>query len=113
SQRLDMVKRDAGAQEFPLTRDGFCRPQKDRSAARQVSTLKQGGMDESVDDSALDNALSDEEENFSSINLAEHLSRIDSVAPSEVPQREGLYSTPLSWERPQPGLRMDSIMSIQ
>lgn len=73
-----------------------------------------GATDEGVDDSALDNALSDdEEENFSNINLAEHLSKIDSVAPSEVPQREGLYSTPLSWERPQPGLRMDSIMSIQ
>ncbi|EJT80122.1 hypothetical protein GGTG_00126 [Gaeumannomyces tritici R3-111a-1] len=84
------------------------------SASRQVSQSNLGATDEGVDDSALDNALSDDEdENFSNINLAEHLSKIDSVAPSEVPQREGLYSTPLSWERPQPGLRMDSIMSIQ
>ncbi|KAL8418754.1 hypothetical protein RB594_002096 [Gaeumannomyces avenae] len=82
------------------------------SASRQVSQSNLGATDEGVDDSALDNALSDDE-NFSNINLAEHLSKIDSVAPSEVPQREGLYSTPLSWERPQPGLRMDSIMSIQ
>ena len=92
------------------------RQRKRRPSARprQVSQSNPGATDEGVDDSALDNALSDdEEENFSNINLAEHLSKIDSVAPSEVPQREGLYSTPLSWERPQPGLRMDSIMSIQ
>ncbi|KAL1864513.1 hypothetical protein VTK73DRAFT_5816 [Phialemonium thermophilum] len=65
-----------------------------------------------MDDSALDNALSDEEESFSSINLADQLSRLDSVPPSEIPPREGLYSTPLSWERPQPGLRMDSLIGL-
>ncbi|KAK4461804.1 helix-loop-helix DNA-binding domain-containing protein [Cladorrhinum samala] len=63
--------------------------------------------EDSMDDSALDNALSDDEDGFSSINLADHLSRIESQPPQDVPPREGLYSTPLSWERPQPGIRMD------
>jgi hypothetical protein len=64
-----------------------------------------------LDDSALDNALSDDD-GFSSINLADHLSRIDSAPPRDVPPREGLYSTPLSWERPQPGIRMDSLIGM-
>ena len=64
-----------------------------------------------VDDSALDNALSDDD-GFSSINLADQLSKMDSLPPSEIPAREGLYSTPLSWERPQPGLRMDSLLGF-
>jgi hypothetical protein len=63
-----------------------------------------------IDDSALDNALSDEEGLF--MNLAEHLSKIDFAPPTDVPPREGLYSTPLSWERPQPGLRMDSLIGL-
>lgn len=35
------------------------------------------------------------------------------MPPPDVPPREGLYSTPLSWEKPQPGLRLDSLMSMQ
>jgi hypothetical protein len=61
-----------------------------------------------VDDSALDNALSDED-GLSSINLTDQLSQVNTVPPQEVPPREGLYSTPLSWERPQSGIRMDSL----
>lgn len=68
--------------------------------------------DDFLDDEALDNALSDEDAVLSSINLAEHLSQIDSAAPTDIPPREGLYSTPLSWERPQPGLRMDSFTGL-
>ncbi|KAK4111274.1 hypothetical protein N656DRAFT_711785 [Canariomyces notabilis] len=68
--------------------------------------------EEVVDDSALDNALSDDDEGFSSLNLADHLSKIDSAPPQEVPPREGLYSTPLSWERPQPGGRLDSLTGL-
>lgn len=64
------------------------------------------------DDSAIENALSDDEENFSSINLADQLSQIDTKPPADVPPREGLYSTPLSWERPQPGLRMDQLIGL-
>jgi hypothetical protein len=67
--------------------------------------------DEFLDDSALENALSDED-GFSSMNLADQLSRIDTAPPPDVPPREGLYSTPLSWERPQPGLRMDSLIGL-
>ncbi|KAL2135055.1 hypothetical protein VTI74DRAFT_9975 [Chaetomium olivicolor] len=77
-------------------------------AAPSVGTIKR---DEFVDDSALDNALSDDD-GFSSINLADQLSRIDTAPPQEVPPREGLYSTPLSWERPQPGIRMDSLIGL-
>ncbi|RSM14587.1 hypothetical protein CEP52_001275 [Fusarium oligoseptatum] len=59
------------------------------------------------DDNALDNALSDDEEGFDSMSLEEHLSKIETMPPPEVPPREGLYSTPLSWEKPEPGLRME------
>ncbi|KAL6352802.1 hypothetical protein LRP88_13275 [Fusarium phalaenopsidis] len=59
------------------------------------------------DDNALDNALSEDEEGFDSMSLEEHLSKIETMPPPEVPPREGLYSTPLSWEKPEPGLRME------
>ncbi|KAK0628977.1 helix-loop-helix DNA-binding domain-containing protein [Bombardia bombarda] len=65
-----------------------------------------------VDDDALENALSDEDGGLSSINLAEHLAKIETAPPQDIPPREGLYSTPLSWERPQPGLRMDSLIGL-
>lgn len=70
-----------------------------------------------MDDSALDYALSEEgditAEDFGSMNLADQMSQIETIPPSEIPPREGLYSTPLSWEKPQPGLRLDSLMSMQ
>lgn len=59
------------------------------------------------DDNALDNALSDDEEGLDSMSLEEHLSKIETMPPPEVPPREGLYSTPLSWEKPEPGLRVE------
>lgn len=65
------------------------------------------------DDNALDNALSDDEEGLDSINLEEHLAKIDSMPPPEVPPREGLYSTPLSWEKPEPGLRMEPNFGLE
>jgi hypothetical protein len=55
----------------------------------------------------LDNALSEDEENVDTVNLEDQLSKIDFPPPSEFPPREGLYSTPLSWERPQSGFRFD------
>ncbi|KAJ4266367.1 hypothetical protein NW762_004351 [Fusarium torreyae] len=60
------------------------------------------------DDNALDNALSEDEEGLDSMSLEEHLSKIETMPPPEVPPREGLYSTPLSWEKPEPGLRIES-----
>ncbi|KAI3395205.1 hypothetical protein diail_1699 [Diaporthe ilicicola] len=73
--------------------------------------------EEMFDDSALDYALSEEgditTEDFSTMNLADQMSNIDTMPPTEVPPREGLYSTPLSWEKPQPGLRLDSLISTQ
>lgn len=41
------------------------------------------------------------------------MSKIESMPPADIPQREGLYSTPLSWEKPQMGLRFDSLMGLQ
>ncbi|KAK0709668.1 helix-loop-helix DNA-binding domain-containing protein [Lasiosphaeria miniovina] len=83
------------------------------SSSRRENTTT---TEEFFDDSALDNALSDydddEDEGFSSMNLADHLSKIDSAPPTDVPPREGLYSTPLSWEKPQPGLRMDPLIGL-
>jgi hypothetical protein len=83
----------------------ICRPANPNPQAQQ-STVK----DEYIDDSALDNALSDED--AFSINVADQLSKIDTAPPQEVPPRETLYSTPLSWERPQPGIRMDSLIGL-
>ena len=70
-------------------------------------------LEQVIDDTALENALSDDDEGLSSMNLAEHLSGIDSAPPTDVPPREGLYSTPLSWEKPQMGLRIDSLIGLQ
>lgn len=47
------------------------------------------------------------------MNLEEHLAKIETMPPPEVPPREGLYSTPLSWEKPEPGLRMESGYGMQ
>lgn len=70
-----------------------------------------------LDDSALDYALSEEgdmtAEDFESVSLADQMSRIDTMPPPEVPPREGLYSTPLSWEKPEPGLRPDTLMGME
>ena len=82
-----------------------------RSATASEISSRARAEDFYADDSALDNALSDEEQAFS-MNLTDQLSKIDSAPPREVPPREGLYSTPLSWERPQPGLRMDSLIGM-
>lgn len=84
--------------------------------SQTLSTGRQKPEEVNLDDTALEKALSDEgEEGFSytSIDLADQLSKIDSMPPVEVPQREGLYSTPLSWERPQMGLRLDSMLGLQ
>jgi len=70
-------------------------------------------IDDTLDDSALDNALSDDDDDFGGMSLGEQLSGIDSVPPADVPPRETLYSTPLSWERPLMGFRMDPLMGYQ
>ncbi|MBE3042406.1 hypothetical protein IMZ48_07470, partial [Candidatus Bathyarchaeota archaeon] len=66
-----------------------------------------------IDDAALDNTLSEDEDGLDSLNLnlADEMSKIDTAPPTDVPPREGLYSTPLSWERPQVGLRSDPLLS--
>lgn len=65
-----------------------------------------------LDDAALDNALSDDEDFLESMNLGDQLGKIESQPPPEVPPREGLYSTPLSWEKPAPGLRMNPLFGM-
>lgn len=65
-----------------------------------------------MDDAALDNALSDDEDFLESMNLGDQLGKIESQPPQEVPPREGLYSTPLSWEKPAPGLRMNPLFGM-
>ena len=80
-----------------------------------MSTVQQKSEELSLDDTALEKALSDEGEesfSYSSLNLADQLSGIDSLPPADIPQREGLYSTPLSWERPQMGMRLDSMLGL-
>ncbi|KAM0331694.1 hypothetical protein ACHAQA_003373 [Verticillium albo-atrum] len=68
--------------------------------------------DDFLDDGALDNALSEDEDFLENMNLSEQMSTIDTQPPSEVPPREGLYSTPLSWEKPAPGLRMNPLFGL-
>lgn len=67
----------------------------------------QSSSENSVDDSALEHALSDEEELFS-MTLTDGLKAESPISAIEAPER--LYSTPLSWERPQPGLHMDAYL---
>ncbi|EFX01152.1 helix-loop-helix DNA-binding domain containing protein [Grosmannia clavigera kw1407] len=88
-------------------------PQRSATLVSQTPSSGQKKREDSFDDSALDKALSDDGFSYSSINLADHMSKIESMPPPEIPPREGLYSTPLSWERPQMGLRLDSLISLQ
>ncbi|KAI0100262.1 helix-loop-helix DNA-binding domain-containing protein [Nemania sp. FL0031] len=63
---------------------------------------------ELIDDSALDQALSDDEDLFS-MALAHELGKATTSAPAPPPPeaQERLYSTPLSWEPPRPGYHMN------
>ncbi|KIH89555.1 hypothetical protein SPBR_07066 [Sporothrix brasiliensis 5110] len=89
------------------------------SAEMTTQTLSPGQQKPdgvTLDDTALEKTLSEEGDeafSYASINLTDQLSKIDTMPPAEVPQREGLYSTPLSWERPQMGLRLDPMLGLQ
>lgn len=62
---------------------------------------------ELIDDSALEQALSDEDDLFS-MALAHELGKAATSAPPAPPEaQERLYSTPLSWEQPRPGYHMN------
>ncbi|KAI1275510.1 helix-loop-helix DNA-binding domain-containing protein [Xylaria sp. FL0933] len=64
---------------------------------------------ELIDDSALDQALSDDEDLFS-MALVHELGNPTTSAPATAPEpQERLYSTPLSWERPRPGYHMNYV----
>ncbi|OAA62680.1 Helix-loop-helix DNA-binding protein [Niveomyces insectorum RCEF 264] len=92
-------------------------PQRSATKTSQVPSEGQQPTEEgALDDSALEKALSDEGDegfSYSSINLADQLSGVEAMPPADVPPREGLYSTPLSWEKPQMGLRLDSLIGLQ
>ncbi|KAI0129638.1 helix-loop-helix DNA-binding domain-containing protein [Xylariales sp. AK1849] len=64
-----------------------------------------------LEDSALDHALSSEEDSFS-MALDEDFFKRDSAVQTPDAGPERLYSTPLSWETPQPGLRTDSYFNV-
>ncbi|KAI0199824.1 helix-loop-helix DNA-binding domain-containing protein [Astrocystis sublimbata] len=62
---------------------------------------------ELIDDSALDQALSDDDDLFS-MALVHELGKATTSAPTAPPDaQERLYSTPLSWEQPRPGYHMN------
>lgn len=63
-----------------------------------------------VDDSALDHALSDSDEFEMAIDDSFMKREAAAQPPEAVPER--LYSTPLSWEPPQPGVRMDTYLNV-
>ncbi|CAK7274782.1 hypothetical protein SEPCBS119000_006350 [Sporothrix epigloea] len=74
-------------------------------------------MEVNADDNTLENPLSDEGEveegmSYPPIDIGDQIPAIDPAASTDVP-REGLYSTPLSWERPQMGMRLDSMLGFQ
>ncbi|KAK0743136.1 hypothetical protein B0T18DRAFT_328731 [Schizothecium vesticola] len=105
SERSDLLRHDTKRTSMAQG-STISAPPTTRTAHRS----RPGDLD---NNSAEDNALSDDDvADPSAINLSEYLSKIDSAPPADVPPREGLYSTPLSWERPQPGLRMDSLIGL-
>lgn len=54
-----------------------------------------------------DATLAEQNDDFGNMNLAEEMAKLDSAPPQTTPPpREGLYSTPLSWEQPQPGIKL-------
>ncbi|KAJ3560921.1 hypothetical protein NPX13_g9136 [Xylaria arbuscula] len=63
-----------------------------------------------IDDSALDQALSDEDDLFS-MALVHELgpATTSASAPPPPEPQERLYSTPLSWEQPRPGYHMNYV----
>ncbi|KAI3329999.1 helix-loop-helix DNA-binding domain-containing protein [Ustulina deusta] len=64
---------------------------------------------ELIDDSALDQALSDDDDLFS-MALVHELGKATTSAPAPPPEpQERLYSTPLSWEQPRPGYHMNYV----
>ncbi|RWA11341.1 hypothetical protein EKO27_g3766 [Xylaria grammica] len=64
---------------------------------------------ELIDDSALDQALSDDDDLFS-MALAHEIGKATTSAPAPPPEpQERLYSTPLSWEQPRPGYHMNYV----
>ncbi|KAI0391781.1 helix-loop-helix DNA-binding domain-containing protein [Xylariaceae sp. FL0594] len=64
---------------------------------------------EVIDDSALDQALSDDDDMFS-MNLAHELGKAAAGTSAPPPEaEERLYSTPLSWEPPRPGYHMNYV----
>ncbi|TGJ81731.1 hypothetical protein E0Z10_g7024 [Xylaria hypoxylon] len=65
---------------------------------------------ELIDDSALDQALSDDDDLFS-MALAHELGKAttSAAAPPQPEPQERLYSTPLSWEQPRPGYHMNYV----
>lgn len=58
------------------------------------------------DDSAMDHALSEEDESSAMVLDGAFAGKSTAQSPVIAPER--LYSTPLSWEAPQPALRTDS-----
>ncbi|KAH8666462.1 hypothetical protein BX600DRAFT_273859 [Xylariales sp. PMI_506] len=60
--------------------------------------------------SALDHALSSEEDSFSMALDDDFPKREPGQTPSVAPER--LYSTPLSWDKPQAGVRNDSYFNV-
>ncbi|ORY61603.1 uncharacterized protein BCR38DRAFT_487351 [Pseudomassariella vexata] len=65
-------------------------------------------VEDFIDDSALDHALSDGDDFMA---FDDSLMKRDPTQPRDVaPER--LYSTPLSWEAPQPGVHMDSYLNL-
>lgn len=65
-----------------------------------------------IDDSPLDNALSEEEDLFSMALNEEMRNNNAAAVPTEVPPRETLYSTPLSWDPPQAGVRLENYLNM-
>ncbi|KAH6647757.1 hypothetical protein BKA67DRAFT_662518 [Truncatella angustata] len=66
--------------------------------------------DDWLEDSALEHALSSEEDTYSMAMDDEFATRDTNQAQDIAPER--LYSTPLSWDAPQPGVRNESYFNI-
>ena len=69
-------------------------------------------MDEIVDDSAVDHALSDDDEAFS-LDFADRFSRIDSLTVPNLSPMDNLPPGPFRWDAPQVTPRPGSLVFVQ
>ncbi|KAI0147315.1 helix-loop-helix DNA-binding domain-containing protein [Xylariaceae sp. FL1272] len=78
------------------------------TAGTAIKVAHPAATSDLIDDSALDQALSDEDDLYS-LSLGDELAKTNNSQATPAQAEERLYSTPLSWEQPHPGFSMDYV----